>query len=203
MWVVKLGGSLYDAPELTDWLTALAGAGRGRAVIVPGGGPFAEQVRAAQSHWRFGDAAAHAMAVLGMEQYGHMLVAMEPILRPARSREQVAQALEAGAVPVWLPVAMVEAATDIPAGWDVTSDSLSAWLAAQIGASRLALVKSEMPRPGRHAASTLAVEGLIDARFHQFLGRAPLRAWWLGRGDYPLLPAFLDGASPPAEILPA
>ena len=49
MWVVKLGGSLAYASELPRWLSALAEGAGGRAIIVPGGGPFADQVRHAQS----------------------------------------------------------------------------------------------------------------------------------------------------------
>ena len=44
-WVVKLGGSVASSPFLEDWLRTLAGGG-GRLVVIPGGGPFAEAVRA-------------------------------------------------------------------------------------------------------------------------------------------------------------
>ena len=63
MWVVKLGGSLAYSPELPHWLSALAHTD---AVIVPGGGPFADTVRDAQQIWRFDDATAHAMALLAI-----------------------------------------------------------------------------------------------------------------------------------------
>jgi aspartokinase-like uncharacterized kinase len=46
--VVKLGGSLHDAAELGGWLAALAEAPGPARVVVPGGGPFADAVRAAQ-----------------------------------------------------------------------------------------------------------------------------------------------------------
>ena len=45
--IVKLGGSHAFAAHLKDWLGAIA-EGAGRVVIVPGGGPFADAVRAAQ-----------------------------------------------------------------------------------------------------------------------------------------------------------
>ena len=47
--VVKLGGSLHASPALAHWLTALKRYPR-PLTIVPGGGPFADAVRAAQPH---------------------------------------------------------------------------------------------------------------------------------------------------------
>ena len=67
--VLKLGGSYAFSPHLKDWLDAIA-ACAGCAVVVPGGGPFADAVRMAQPRMGFDDRAAHEMAVLAMDQYG-------------------------------------------------------------------------------------------------------------------------------------
>ena len=48
--VVKLGGSFAFSVHLRAWIEAIA-ACAGRVVIVPGGGPFADTVRAAQQEW--------------------------------------------------------------------------------------------------------------------------------------------------------
>ena len=56
-WVLKLGGSLLEAPELDAWLATTVGAGAGRCVVVPGGGPFADRVRDSQPRLGFSDAA--------------------------------------------------------------------------------------------------------------------------------------------------
>ena len=71
--VVKIGGSLWRSPLLARWIAALR-AFPGPLTIVPGGGPFADAVRAAQSPMGFSDHVAHKMAVLAMEQYGLALV---------------------------------------------------------------------------------------------------------------------------------
>ena len=71
--VVKIGGSLWRSPLLARWIAALR-AFPGPLTIVPGGGPFADAVRAAQPTMGFSDRAAHKMAVLAMEQYGLALV---------------------------------------------------------------------------------------------------------------------------------
>ncbi|ODU00900.1 MAG: hypothetical protein ABS89_08255 [Thiobacillus sp. SCN 63-1177] len=166
--VVKLGGSLHDSPWLAGWLDALARAG-GRVVLVPGGGPFADAVRAAQRRCRFGEAAAHRLSLLAMEQYGLMLCDLEPDLLPAATTQVIADAIAHGRTPVWLPSSMCLGAPDIPESWSVTSDSLAVWLAHHLGAEALALVKHGEGDAGDIRA--LADAGLVDRAFPGFAAR--------------------------------
>jgi len=129
--IVKLGGSLASSPGLRAWLDVCASVGAGRMVIVPGGGPFADAVRALQPQQGFDDASAHRMALLAMEQFGRMLIGMHPRLVAADSASAIGYALARSEVPVWMPSAMALACADIPASWNVTSDSLAAWLASR------------------------------------------------------------------------
>jgi len=138
--VVKIGGSLWRAPQLAQWIAALREF-PGPLTLVPGGGPFADAVRAAQPHMGFSDDAAHEMAVLAMEQYGLALVDKFAGLECAASL-QVARAVHArGNIAVWRPSAMART-LDVAASWDVTSDSLAALYARESGAARLLLIKS-------------------------------------------------------------
>ena len=102
LWVVKLGGSLAHSRYLKRWLSVLAD-GDPAVIIVPGGGPFADQVRTLQKRRRFDDAAAHHMALLAMEQYGRMLVGLQSGLRPAATRAEITRARRAGMAAVWMP----------------------------------------------------------------------------------------------------
>ena len=172
--VVKLGGSLAFAPALTEWLAALA-AGGGRAILVPGGGPFADQVRDAQRRRPFDDATAHRMALLAMEQYGLMLCGLHPALRPAATRAAIARVRRQGMVPVWLPSTMALDRPEIAESWDVTSDSLAAWLTGTLGLRHLALVKSAPP-PEPATAERLAAEGYIDPMLPDLLRRDDIAA---------------------------
>jgi len=165
--VIKLGGSLAGSVHLAGWLDALAACG-GRAIVVPGGGPFADAVRAAQAEIGFDDAAAHHMALLAMEQFGLALAGLRPGLTVAASATAIEQALDEGRVPIWAPAEMMLEVKDIPASWDVTSDSLAAWLAGHVGARRLLLVKHGAPEwPA--AAADLAARGVTDPAFPRFL----------------------------------
>lgn len=166
LWVVKLGGSLACSARLPDWLAAVA-AGGGDSVLVPGGGPFADAVRAAQRRWPFDDTTAHQMALLAMHQYGLLLGGLRPELVAADSVAAMAAARRAGRIPVWLPAPMVLAAAELEASWRLTSDSLALWLARRLNASRLVLVKS-VTAPAGAGAQTLAEAGIVDPLFPRY-----------------------------------
>ena len=181
MIVVKLGGSLAEAGTLRGWLVALR-RGMGRAIVVPGGGAFAEAVREQQRHLQFSDRAAHRMALLAMEQYANVLADICAQMTTCASVSEMHTALARTFVPVWLPCAMALADPDIPQSWDVTSDSLAAWLARRLHADRLILVKSvSAPRPPDPAI--WAERGMVDRLFPQFLANAKLTLDWVGPGE--------------------
>lgn len=156
MWVVKIGGSLYDTPQLQAWLGALAGQPE-PAIIVPGGGPFADQVRVAQQRWGVDDATAHRMALSAMDQYGLLMAGLEPRLLATAGPDKLKQRLAAGHSGVWLPAADDP---DVERSWRVTSDSLALWLAHQLGADGVVLVKS--------APLTTDRDELLDAAFEGY-----------------------------------
>jgi aspartokinase-like uncharacterized kinase len=177
--VVKLGGSFARAGDRAGWLAAIAPLG-GRAVLVPGGGPFADAVRAQQPVLGVSDRAAHRMALLAMAQFGIALAEFSPAFQPAASEAAIRAALAAGRVPVWLP--MPDAAPGVAESWDVTSDSLALWLATRLGAARLLLVKQV---PG-------GVE-LLDGAFRAML--PAFRGMVYVAGGRP--PEALDPQAPP------
>lgn len=166
--VLKLGGSYAFSPHLKSWVDAIAACG-GCAVLVPGGGPFADAVRAAQPRMGFDDRAAHEMAVLAMDQYACALAHLAAPLRRAASAAAIRNVLHAGGVPVWSPAQMVRGERDIPWCWDVTSDSLAAWLAGRLGAKRVVLVKHADVVAGPLRAKDLVADGILDPAFPRFL----------------------------------
>jgi 5-(aminomethyl)-3-furanmethanol phosphate kinase len=179
--IVKLGGSLASGPYLKDWLAAIA-AEAGKIVIVPGGGSFADAVRSAQVQIGFDDSAAHAMALMAMAQFGRALLSLNPALRLAASRSAIFRALNDDKVPVWSPEPMAQAAA-LPETWDLTSDSLAAWLAGALGASRLVLVKRDHFQAAAVEARNLVAYGVVDSLFPHYLKESGVRAWLAAPGD--------------------
>jgi aspartokinase-like uncharacterized kinase len=141
--VVKIGGSLIkEAPGLVDRLVKEFGSenpnpvDEGQAsgrlpfsvLIVPGGGIFADAIRAADEEFSLGADAAHWMAVLGMEQYACYLLDKSS----AVATDSIAN-LPHG-VSILFPYRLIKTEDLLPHSWDVTSDTIAAWVATQIGA---------------------------------------------------------------------
>jgi len=179
-WVVKLGGSLEAAGTLKPWVDALAGSGV-PVVICPGGGRFADGVRAAQARWGFDDRTAHRMAILAMEQTAHLLCGLCPDLVPVMHSRELCAAHGGQAAAVWFPAAELLDDTDFPSTWDITSDSLAAILARRIGARGLVLVKSApLPDGPLYAGQS---GDLLDAAFPHYGSRCSCPVWLLPGSD--------------------
>jgi len=141
--VVKVGGGLLGLSGAFDRVTrALAASAAGRSLlVVPGGGPFAETVRERCRELQIDADTAHWMAILGMDQYAHALASHIRGAALVERERDIPVALAAGRIPVLAPYQWLRAADPLPHSWDVTSDSIAAWLAGALGAARLILLK--------------------------------------------------------------
>lgn len=161
--VVKVGGGLLataGAFELV--IEALTAFRPGRhLVIVPGGGPFADAVRQMFKRVKIGADAAHWMAVLGMDQYGLALAARLPDAALVDGPAEVAAALADGRLPVLAPYRWLRVADPLPHSWEVTSDSIAAWVAGALAARRVVLIKPAQRERGK----------LVDTYFLRTLPR--------------------------------
>jgi len=159
--VVKLGGGLLAHAECFETaLRRIESAARAEPLlIVPGGGPFADAVRHADERFRPGDSAAHWMAVLAMDQHAHLIAARLSGGVIVRTAAEAVAAIDAGSIPVLAPYRWLRDADPLPHSWDVTSDSIAAWVAGALGARRLVLVKP----PG------VSGDGAVDAYFARVL----------------------------------
>jgi len=200
MWVVKLGGSLLGTSELQSWLDMLARRGDGRVVIVPGGGIYADAVREAQHLAGFDDAAAHRLALLAMEQYALTMAALQPALATAASELEISERSWQHRGIVWLPSNMVLSDDAIPQSWNVTSDSLAAWLARKINASRLLLVKHEAVADGS-SLSQLVADGIVDTAFAGFAEAFQGSIRVVGKADFHEIEKALTGSALPTRAI--
>ncbi|MCG8057903.1 MAG: hypothetical protein JAY94_19650 [Candidatus Thiodiazotropha endolucinida] len=191
MWVVKFGGSLFDADNLKNWLALFAN--HSSLIIVPGGGPFADQVRLAQRQFGFDDSTAHGMALQAMEQYGRMLCGMQPGLSPAGDAETIYRTLERGDTPVWMPLRMALSDDKIEQNWQVTSDSLAAWLAGQLGIDKLLLIKSVEIGSNQLTSDWLQNNQIVDSKFADYVRKYDPQTWLLGRMDLVDFDRLLSG----------
>jgi 5-(aminomethyl)-3-furanmethanol phosphate kinase len=106
---------------------------------VPGGGAFADAVRAHDRRFGLRAATAHRMAILAMEQFGRLCDLIPGAVR-ARTSRPPAPSPRAGARRS-SSRRPCSPETRCPASWAVTSDSIAAWVAGAGQAERLVLVK--------------------------------------------------------------
>jgi dihydroneopterin aldolase len=119
-----------------------------------------------------------------MEQYGCAIASLDKRLSLADSPELIHQDLAGGKVPVWLPARMTLGDAGIPESWDISSDSLAAWLAGRIGAGRLLLVKHVEVKEKTVPAGDLEAHGVVDRAFANFLAASGVPAFILGPDDH-------------------
>jgi 5-(aminomethyl)-3-furanmethanol phosphate kinase len=196
--VVKVGGGVGDS-ALPALCTTLGELGeRHPLIVVPGGAGFADAVREADRRFGLRAPAAHRMAILGMEQFGWLLSELIPGAALCADLARVS----AGRTTVLLPAALP--LDPLPASWQVTSDSIAAWVADQAGAGRLVLVKevdglyADWPPRGEplaqltHAELAALRTGGVDEYLPTMLEGAHFETWVIGGRDPARVVELLD-----------
>lgn len=191
--IIKVGGSLYHHAELATIRAAWAKlAQTQRLLLLPGGGPFADQVRAADARFQLSDSAAHWMAILAMDQYAYLLADLIPQAALVRDLVEASAACTAGQLAVLAPTMMLLHSDPLPHSWHITSDSIAAWLAWHANIRLLVLLKSvagvyeaaDSTRLLRQVSrQALAHYDIVDPYFAQIL--SPATQCWLIDGGQP------------------
>jgi aspartokinase-like uncharacterized kinase len=183
---------------------------RNPLLVVPGGGPFAETVRALDRRYGLQDSTAHWMAIQGMDQYGRLLAGLIPGSEAVDDLAAAPDLADAGRVPVLLPYALLRAADPVPHSWDVTSDSIAAWVSGQIGVSLLVLLKDVDGLMGELGTlqetmtrEQLARCGGVDRYLPELLPRLGLEMWAInGQRPQRLVELLGEGTTTGTRWLP-
>jgi aspartokinase-like uncharacterized kinase len=168
--VVKVGGSLYDQPNLGPALRAyLATLNAPKILLVAGGGRLADVVRELDRCHKLGDEAAHGLAVHATHVSAwfllNLLTHQENAQLTTRSAWWTENAfgrfhiLDIRGFLIDYELNFGE----VPHNWNLTTDSIAA-LAAKISQCRLILLKS-IDIAADFRWQTAAVNGWVDAYF--------------------------------------
>jgi aspartokinase-like uncharacterized kinase len=104
-------------------------------LVVPGGGPFADAVRAVDAGGQLGDQLAHGLALAAMDQLGTVVAQLLPA-------EAIATLRAPSGLGLLLAVPAFAGRPGVPESWAVTSDSLAVLAAGAIGAREVILLKA-------------------------------------------------------------
>lgn len=168
--VVKVGGSLFDLPDLAqrlrDWLAEQSPA---HNVLVAGGGPLVETVRQWNRLAELSDAAAHWMCVDLMTVTAHFLHDRIPEIPLVEDDRLLCQRVGTQGATIFGPAPWLRHAEPalpgvwLPNSWETTSDAIAGRLAVALRADEFHLIKSDLP-PRRSAweLSALAAADYVD-----------------------------------------
>ncbi len=179
--VVKVGGSLFDLPDLgqrlRQWLAVQPPA---HNVLIAGGGPLVEQIRAWHAEEPIEDAAAHWMCVDLLTVTAHMLHAWMPEIPLVEDDCLLCQRVGEPGATIFGPAPWMRHSepglpgTWLPSNWETTSDSIAGRLAAALLADEFVLMKSALPRrKTSRELSALAAVGYIDSVLAQMAPELP------------------------------
>lgn len=156
--VYKVGGSLFEWPELFGWLQSLLAAEPGRPLLVSGGGAAADVVRDWDRIHQVGERRAHSLAIKSLHLGEALLADGLHNARIVTDRNSAEALWQSGRIPIlnteaFLAEETSRGASSLPSSWNVTSDSIAAWIARHWPAD-LVLLKSTSP----HAATSPFVD---------------------------------------------
>ena len=172
--IAKVGGSLYDLPDLAARLRAWVAKVERPILLAPGGGNGADEIRRLDRLHELGQEVAHWLALRVLTVNAHFLAGLvgAPVHSDARAPVGVA---------VLDPYAFCRADEGTPGAlphiWDVTSDTV-AGRAAERAHADLVLLKS-VDLPGGMTWDEAADSGLVDEMFPAVVRRARLRVEWV------------------------
>jgi 5-(aminomethyl)-3-furanmethanol phosphate kinase len=195
--VYKLGGSLLTLDDFVQRLLGvleqpLPGSEESLASVAPrrllvvGGGETADIVRRWDQIHGLGDRNAHELAMRTMSLNAGLVAAVLDKARVVADREAAEAAWARNELPVLAAAEFVSAEerrTDdrLPRSWNVTSDSVAAYVTSHWPADTLVLIKS-VPAPSDCDAEIAASGGYVDAAFPK-LAVATSRIAWVNLRD--------------------
>ncbi|HEX3152159.1 MAG TPA: hypothetical protein VHR66_29065 [Gemmataceae bacterium] len=173
--IAKVGGSLFDLPDLAKRLRRWMATVKGRLLLVPGGGEGADVIRRLDGMHKLGDNAAHWLALRLLtvnSEFIANLVETDFVAHP-REMESRCGVLDAHE----FCTADLLREQPLEHSWRVTSDAVAARV-AEVCKGHLTLLKST-DLPDGMSWEAAADAGLVDDVFPEIVRRARLKVTWV------------------------
>ena len=181
--VLKLGGSLLACPALPDHLRRIISElAPSRILIIVGGGAAADAVREWSRRHRLSEESADRIALRSMSLTRALVMELLPEWGEVSSRDAAIRRWADSPLPLLLDVESHLRQTEstdrdpLPHTWNVTSDSIAAWVAARWSADELVLLKSTDLKPDVTLDQAQRDE-LVDIHFPQIATQVPRVSW--------------------------
>jgi len=180
--IYKVGGSLLNQSTLTERLRGvLRLRPNASALIVAGGGATADIVRQWDRRHGLGEENSHWLALSSVKLNESLLLRLLPEARLVTSRSDAGKVWDSGNLPIVCAhkfTRQEEPYSDIqlPHCWDVTSDSIAAWITLVWPADELVLLKSTSLTIGCNTDMS-KTSRFVDSYFLNLARQLPCVSW--------------------------
>lgn len=180
--VLKLGGSLLDLPDLATRVRGVLKQLSGdKPLLICGGGEAADLVRHWHERFEFSEERSHWLALEAARFNQCLLLELLPELELVSNRFAAESAWQRDRVPLldlkaFVAIEETSSHNSPPHTWDVTSDSLAAWVAVRWSAPKLLLLKST-DLSSTTTWQQAAAAGLVDDYFPKIAPQIPAVTW--------------------------
>ena len=144
MILIKLGGSLLNSGFMKIWIKFITDHFKGRAIIIPGGGLFANHIRSVQKNYNLEDDIAHDMALYSMSQMGLLISSIDRLnLHFCNTKNGINRVIEKKKVPIIGTFDFLKKRIGSPnKNWSITSDSIALLISEELQLNTVLIVKS-------------------------------------------------------------
>ena len=203
--VYQLGGSLLSLPGLAFRVRellaqhSLAQHSDRRPLLLVGGGPTTDIVRGWDRLHRLGEERSHWLALRSLMLNEALLLELMPETRLITSRNEAKDAWSSAQLPLvcahgFLRAEEARTNSPLPHTWDVTSDSIAAWITLHWPADQLILLKS-VSQPVDDDPQGTGIASPVDPYFQQLVPQLPNIGWVNIRNSGLRVEAFQDRAA--------
>jgi aspartokinase-like uncharacterized kinase len=149
--IFKIGGTLLENPiylknTFTQFLRLIQENRIKTIILIPGGGSYANFIREIDIRLNIGDTLAHWMAIFAMNYNGYIIKQQYSSITLTEEIEELKTADRT--ISLFLPFNYLKKNDFLPHSWDVTSDSITLYIAHKLGLKECFLIKD--------------VDGIID-----------------------------------------
>lgn len=143
--IFKIGGKILENRQhLTATVSQLTSLYErnilNKVIIIAGGGSYANLIRLLDQKIHIGDDLSHWMAIYSMDLNGKKISRYFPRVKRTKSLEEIEKANRI--LTVFLPYTYLHQYDPLPHSWDITSDSITLFLAYKLKLNECYLIKN-------------------------------------------------------------
>ena len=194
MILFKLGGSLLNSGFMKIWIKFITDHFKGRAIIIPGGGLFANHIRSVQKNYNLEDDIAHDMALYSMSQMGLLISSIDRTnLHFCKTKNEIDRVIAKNKVPIIGTFDFLKKRIDSPnKNWSITSDSIALLISEELQLNTVLIVKScwysfinSKIALNQPKVNKLVSLGILDASFSLNFQNSKTKVYLFSRDQLP------------------